>query len=70
VSRSRPGSRVEQLQLAGCEPDLDRLVRLTAPERAELYALAGLDLAQREFLEVQVRARICAAAKRRYRRRT
>jgi hypothetical protein len=59
--------RAEQLQLAGCEPDLERLVTLTAPERAQVYALAELDLAQREYLELQVRAHIRAEAKRRYR---
>jgi hypothetical protein len=59
----------EQRQLDGFEPDLARLVKLTSPERAELYALANLDLAEREYLEVQVRARIRAAVRRQYRRR-
>jgi hypothetical protein len=62
-------TRAEQLQLAGCEPDVERLARLPAWERAKIMAAAGLDLAQREYLELQVRARIRAEAKRRYRRR-
>ena len=62
-------ARAEQLQLAGCEPDLERLANLTAPERAQVNALAQVDLAQRESLELQVRARIRAEARRRYRER-
>jgi hypothetical protein len=63
-------SRADQLQLAGCEPDIERLVNLTAPERAQVYSLAELDLAQREYLELRVRARIRAEARRRGERAT
>jgi hypothetical protein len=59
--------RAEQLQLDGCEPDLERLVKLAAPQRAELYAPANLDLGQREFLEIQVRTRIRADVRRQHR---
>jgi hypothetical protein len=62
-------NRAEQLQLDGFEPDLERLANLTAPERAKVYALANLGLAEREFVELRVRARIRAAVRRRYGRR-
>ena len=60
-------NRADQLQLTGFEPDIERLVSLPAWERAELYALAQLDLGQREFLEIQVRARIRAEVSHRHR---
>ncbi len=44
--------------------DMARLVRLTAPERAKLYELAGLGLGERSMIEVEVRARIAAEFRR------
>jgi hypothetical protein len=69
VSRSNPNPRAEELQLDGFEPDLERLMERTAPERAAIYELAGLGLAERERIEVEVRTRIRAEARCRYRRR-
>jgi hypothetical protein len=53
-----------QLPFAGFEPDLERLAKLSAPERAQLYAAMGLDLGERQQVEVVVRARIAAAYRR------
>lgn len=41
--------------------ELGRLMRLTAPERAQIYGLAGLDLGERSMIEAEVRARIAGA---------
>jgi hypothetical protein len=65
-----PRDRAEQLHLDSFEPDVERLMRIPAWERAKLMDAAGLDLAQREYLEIQVRARIRAATRRRYGRRS
>jgi hypothetical protein len=40
------------------EPDVRRLVKLTAPERAKVYDAANLGLAERSMIEAEVRARI------------
>jgi hypothetical protein len=37
-----------------------RLVKLTAPERAKVYEIANLSLAERSMLEFEVRVRITA----------
>jgi hypothetical protein len=40
------------------EPDIWRLTQLPAWERAKLYDLANLGLAERSMIEAEVRARI------------
>ena len=42
------------------EPDVGRLTRLPAWERAKLYDLANLGLGERSMIEAEVRARIAA----------
>ena len=50
--------RDDQLRITDFEPDMKRLAKLTAPERAKVYSLAGLDPFEREAVEAEVRARI------------
>jgi hypothetical protein len=57
-------SEVVQPRLPRFEPDMARLVRLSAWQRAEVYELANLSLAERSMIEVEVRARIAAAFRR------
>ena len=44
--------------------DLERLAKLPAWERAQLYDLADLDLGMRSLVELEVRTRIRAAFER------
>jgi hypothetical protein len=53
-----------QLRLPRFEPEMERLVRLPAWERAKLYELAELDLGERQMVELGVRARIAAEYRR------
>jgi hypothetical protein len=46
------------------EPEMNRLVKLPVWERAKLYEVAGISLAERSMFETEVRARIA----RQYRR--
>jgi hypothetical protein len=57
-------SEVSQPRALISEWELNRLVKLTAPERAKLYGLAGIGLAERSMIEVEVRARILAEFRR------
>jgi hypothetical protein len=49
-----------QERLPHFEPDMERLVKLPAWERAKLYEIAGIGFAERSMLEAEVRARIAA----------
>ena len=49
-----------QERLPHFEPDIRRLTRLPAWERAKLYEIAGIGFADRSMLEAKVRARIAA----------
>jgi hypothetical protein len=53
-------SEVSQPRALISEWELNRLVKLTAPERAKLYDVANLSLAERSMVEVEVRARVAA----------
>jgi hypothetical protein len=47
------------------EPDIERLIKLPAWERAKVYEIAGLGLGDRSLIELEVRVRIAAQHRRR-----
>jgi hypothetical protein len=53
-----------QLRFERFEPDIERLVKLPAWERAKLYDLANLGLSERSMIEAEVRARIAGEFRR------
>jgi hypothetical protein len=53
-----------QPRLPRFEPEIGRLAKLTAPQRAEFYASANLGLGERSMIEAEVRARIAAEFRR------
>lgn len=55
---TKPNVRRSQDSLPQFEPDMERLVRLPAWDRARLYEIAGIGFAERSMLEVEVRTRI------------
>jgi hypothetical protein len=44
--------------------EIERLVKLTAPERAKVYAAANIGLGERRMVEARVRARIASEFRR------
>ena len=54
-----------QPHLPGFEPELDRLMKLPAWERAKFYDAANWGLGQRSMIEAEVRARIAREFRRR-----
>lgn len=55
----------EQLPLLLKEPEMQRLLKLPAWERAKVYEIAGLGLGERSLIELEVRTRIAAQHRRR-----
>jgi hypothetical protein len=56
----------DQLRLPRFEPGIERLVKLPAWQRAQVYELAGLDLGERSLIELEVRTRIAREFKRQH----